>query len=144
PRLAGEGLVVAGEAAGRCLAAGLCVEGVTLAIGSGMYAGRAAAAAVAAGDTSARGLAGYRKLLAGSFVLADHRRLRNVPALMLSDRVQQRYPGMVCDLVQGLFTVDNPRPKPGLRRLLRRSARAQRVRRRDLVRDGLAGLRAFG
>lgn len=144
PRLAADGLLVAGDAAAMCLAAGLWLEGVNFALGSGMYAGRAAAAAIAAGDTSARGLAGYRRALAGSFVLADHRKLRNAPALLMSDRMQQRYPGMVCDLVQGLFTVDNPRPKPGLRRLLRRSARAHGIRRRDLVRDGLAGLRSFG
>jgi len=144
PRLAADGLLVAGDAAALCLAAGLWLEGVNFALGSGMYAGRAAAAAIAAGDTSARGLAGYRRLLAGSFVLADHRRLRNAPALLLSDRVQQRYPAMMCDLVQGLFTVDNPRPKPGLRRLLRSSARAHGVRRRDLLRDGIAGLRTFG
>jgi electron transfer flavoprotein-quinone oxidoreductase len=144
PRLAADGMLVAGDAAALCLAAGLWLEGVNFALGSGMYAGRAAAAALAAGDTSAHGLAGYRRLLAGSFVLADHRRLRNVPRLLLSERTQRRYPGLVCDMVQGLFTVDNPRPKPGLRRLLRRAARANGVRRRDLVRDGLAGMRAFG
>jgi electron transfer flavoprotein-quinone oxidoreductase len=144
PRLAGDGLLVAGDAAAMCLAAGIWLEGVNFALGSGMYAGRAAAAALAAGDTSARGLAGYRELLADSFVLADHRKLRDVPGLVLSTRMQQRYPGMICDLVQGLFTVDNPRPKPGLRRLLRRSAKAHGVRRRDLLRDGLTGLRSFG
>jgi electron transfer flavoprotein-quinone oxidoreductase len=144
PRLATDGMLVAGDAAALCLAAGLWLEGVNFALGSGMYAGRAAAAALAAGDTSARGLAGYRRLLAGSFVLADHRRLRNVPRLLLSERTQRHYPGLACDVLQGLFTVDNPRPKPGLRRLLRRAARANGVRRRDLVRDGLAGMRAFG
>jgi electron transfer flavoprotein-quinone oxidoreductase len=144
PRPATDGMLVAGDAAALCLAAGLWLEGVNFALGSGMYAGRAAAAALAAGDTSARGLAGYRRLLAGSFVLADHRRLRNVPRLLLSERTQRRYPGLVCDVLQGLFTVDNPQPKPGLRRLLRRAAKANGVRRRDLVRDGLAGMRAFG
>ena len=144
PRLVGDGLLVAGDAAALCLAAGIWLEGVNFALGSGMYAGRAAAAALAAGDTSARGLAGYRRMLAGSFVLADHRKLRRVPDLVLSRRVQRQYPGMICDVVQGLFTVDNPRPKPGLRRLLRQSARAHGIRRRDLLRDGLVGLRSFG
>lgn len=144
PRLATDGLLVAGDAAAMCLAAGIWLEGVNFALGSGMYAGRAAAAALAAGDTSARGLAGYRRLLAGSFVLADHRKLRRVPDLVLSARMQQSYPGLLCDVVQGLFTVDNPLPKPGLRKLLRRSAKAHGVRRRDLLRDGLTGLRSFG
>jgi electron transfer flavoprotein-quinone oxidoreductase len=144
PKLVADGMLVAGDAAALCLAAGIWLEGVNFALGSGMYAGRAAAAAITAADTSARGLAGYRRMLAGSFVLADHRKLRKVPDLVLSRRVQEQYPGMICDVVQGLFTVDNPRPKPGLRRLLRRSAKAHGVRRRDLVRDGLVGLRSFG
>jgi electron transfer flavoprotein-quinone oxidoreductase len=144
PKLTADGLLVAGDAAAMCLAAGIWLEGVNFALGSGMYAGRAAASALASGDTSARGLAGYRSALAKSFVLADHRKLRRVPDLVLSHRVQRQYPGLICDVVQGLFTVDNPRPKPGLRKLLRRSARANGVRRRDLVRDGLIGLRSFG
>ncbi|MEH0845020.1 FAD-dependent oxidoreductase [Micromonospora sp. CPCC 205711] len=143
PDLVGDGILVAGDAAAMCLAAGVWLEGVNFAIGAGMYAGRAAAAAVAAGDVSRPGLAGYRRMLRDSFVLADLRRLRRVPDLVLSDRVQQRYPGLLCDLVQGVFQVDNPRPKPGLRRLLRRSAATHQVRVRDLARDALVALRAF-
>ena len=59
-------------------------------------------------------------------MLADHKRLRGAPRLVLSERVQQRYPGMVCDLAEGVFTVTNPVPKPGLARLARRSAKRQR------------------
>lgn len=143
PELAGNGLLVAGDAAAMCLAAGLWLEGVNYALGSGMYAGRTAAAAVAAGDTSRRGLAGYRRALAGSFVLADHRKLRRMPGLLFSDRVQRRYPGFVCDLAQGLFTVDNPRPKPGLRRLLRTAARTHGVTMRHVLSDALTGWRSF-
>jgi electron transfer flavoprotein-quinone oxidoreductase len=144
PDLVGDGILVAGDAAAMCLAAGIWLEGVNFALGAGMYAGRAAAAALKSGDTSKSGLSGYRTMLEDSFVLADHRKLRKVPGLMLSHRVQTRYPGLICDLVQGLFTVDNPAPKPGLRRLLRRSARAHEVRMRDLVRDALVGMRSFG
>ena len=60
PELAADGLLVAGDAAGMTLAAGIWLEGVNFAIGSGLAAGRAAAAAVASGDVSAAGLAGYR------------------------------------------------------------------------------------
>ncbi|WAL67476.1 FAD-dependent oxidoreductase [Amycolatopsis cynarae] len=143
PELAGDGILIAGDAAAMCLAAGIWLEGVNFALGAGMYAGRAAAAAIGAGDTSRRGLSGYRKLLESSFVLADHRRLRDFPGLVLSDRMQRNYPGLVCDLVQGMFQVDNPRPKPGLRRLLRRSARDNGVRLRDLVRDSWTGMRGL-
>jgi electron transfer flavoprotein-quinone oxidoreductase len=143
PRLAIDGMLIAGDAAGMCLAAGLWLEGVNFAIGSGLAAGRALDRALAAGDVSARGLAGYRKDLEAGFVLADHKRLRGAPRLVLSDRVQQRYPGLVCDLAEGMFTVTNPAPKPGALALARRSARANGVGLRALLRDGLAGLRVF-
>jgi electron transfer flavoprotein-quinone oxidoreductase len=143
PKLAIDGMLIAGDAAGMCLAAGLWLEGVNFAIGSGLAAGRALDRAIAAGDTSARGLAGYRRDLEAGFVLADHKRLRGAPGLVLSERVQQRYPGLMCDLAEGLFTVTNPEPKPGVLRLARRLARVHGIRPGALVRDGLAGLRVF-
>ncbi|HVV10218.1 FAD-dependent oxidoreductase [Amycolatopsis sp.] len=143
PELAGDGILIAGDAAAMCLAAGLWLEGVNFALGAGMLAGRAAARALKAGDVSRAGLGEYRKLLENSFVLADHRKLRDFPGLVLSERMQQRYPGLVCDLVQGLFQVDNPAPKPGLRKLLLRSAKNNGVRLRDLARDGWTGMRGL-
>lgn len=143
PELAGDGLLVAGDAAAMCLAAGIWLEGVNFAIGAGMYAGRTAAEAVRREDTSKAGLAGYRRRLAESFVLADHRALRRMPKLVLSERMQQRYPGLLCDLAQSLFTVDNPRPKPGLRTLFRRAARANRVSARHLLADVFTGVRSL-
>ena len=81
------------------LAAGIWLEGVNFAIGSGLAAGRTAAAAAAKGDSSTRALSAYRKDLEAGFVLQDHKRLRGAPGLVLSDRVQRQYPGMVADLV---------------------------------------------
>jgi electron transfer flavoprotein-quinone oxidoreductase len=143
PRLAIDGMLVAGDAAGLCLATGLWLEGVNFAIGSGLAAGRAVAAGLAAGDTSVRGLAGYRRELESAFVLADHKRLRGAPRLLMSDRVQHRYPGLLCDLAEGIFTVTNPDPKPGLLRLARRSARRHQVRLGGLLRDTLSAARVF-
>ncbi|HEY0638553.1 MAG TPA: FAD-dependent oxidoreductase [Pseudonocardiaceae bacterium] len=144
PELVTDGLLVAGDAAALCLAAGIWLEGVNFAIGAGMHAGRVAAGAVAAGDVSRAGLAGYRTALERSFVLADHRKLRDLPGLVLSERVQRAYPGLACDLAQAMFQVDNPRPKPGLRTLLRRSARRNGVRLRDLASDGWTAMRGLG
>jgi len=143
PALHTDGMLVAGDAAGMCLAAGIWLEGVNFAIGSGLAAGRAAARALAAGDVSAAGLAGYQRELAEGFVLANHKRLRGAPGLVLSERVQHRYPGLVADLVEGMFTVTDPTPKPGLLRLLRRAARRNDVKLRHLLLDGLRGGRVF-
>jgi electron transfer flavoprotein-quinone oxidoreductase len=144
PPLAADGLLVAGDAAAMTLAAGLWLEGVNFAIGSGYAAGRAGVRALNAGDCSAAGLASYRADLEGQFVLADHKRLRKAPALVLSERVQQRYPGLLCDLVDGMFTVTNPRPKAGGLALTRRAAKRHGVTMRQLAGDTLRGLRIFG
>ena len=144
PALAADGLLVAGDAGAMTLAAGLWLEGVNYAIGSGYAAGRAADRALGRGDCSAAGLASYRQDLEGQFVLADHKRLRRAPALVLSDRVQQRYPGLLCDLAEGMFTVTNPTPKPGGLRITRDVAARPGVTLRQLAADTVRGLRIFG
>lgn len=144
PKLTADGLLIAGDAAALCLAAGIWLEGVNFAMGSGRVAGRVAAQALDRGDLTARGLADYRRILEDTFVLSDHRRLRRVPQLVLSDRVQHRYPELIANMVQRVFQVDNPTPKPGLRRILREERRRAGVRWRDLARDAWTGLRSFG
>ena len=144
PALAGDGLLIAGDAAALCLAAGIWLEGVNFAIGSGLVAGEVAAAALAAGDTSTRQLAAYRRRLSTTFVLADHKRLRDIPHLVLSDRVQHRYPQLMCSVAERMFRVDNPQPKPGLRRIVREETRRAGIRLRDLAKDTWTAARGFG
>jgi electron transfer flavoprotein-quinone oxidoreductase len=144
PKLAMDGMLIAGDAAAMTLAAGIWLEGVNFAIGSGYAAGRAADRAIAAGDLSEVGLSSYRTDLEQQFVLADHKRLRRAPALVLSDRVQHQYPAMVCDLVEGMFTVTNPRPKPGAVRLARQVALRHGVKLRELAGDAIRAARIFG
>jgi electron transfer flavoprotein-quinone oxidoreductase len=144
PKLAGDGLLVAGDAAALCLAAGIWLEGVNFAMASGMYAGQAAASAIENGDTSSAGLAGYRRKLESTFVLKDHQKLRRAPALVLSDRVQHQYPAMVANVVERMFRVDNPHPKPGLRRIVAEERRRAGVKMKDLAKDAWAGMRSFG
>ena len=42
PKMTGDGILVAGDAAAMCLAAGIWLEGVNFAMASGLYAGEAA------------------------------------------------------------------------------------------------------
>jgi electron transfer flavoprotein-quinone oxidoreductase len=51
---------------------------------------------------------------------------------------------MVCDLVEGMFTVTNPTPKPGAVRLARRAAARHGVRLLDLATDTIRAARIFG
>jgi electron transfer flavoprotein-quinone oxidoreductase len=144
PRLAGDGMLVAGDAAGMTLATGVWLEGVNFAIGSGAAAGTAAGEALDRGDVSAAGLAGYRRGLERTFVLKNHKKLRRVPGLLLSDRVQHRYAPMVCELAEALFTVTDPAAKTGLVKLVRAAAKRNGVRLADLARDGWATVRSIG
>ena len=144
PELSTAGMLVAGDAAALCLAAGIWLEGVNFAIGSGAAAGEVAAAAAARRDASAGALGAYRERLEDTFVLRDHRKLAAAPHLVMSERVQQRYPQLVCNLVESLFTVTNPTPKTGARTLVRREAKRAGVRLRDLAGDGWKALRTFG
>jgi electron transfer flavoprotein-quinone oxidoreductase len=144
PEIVTDGMLVAGDAAGLCLAAGIWLEGVNFAIASGAAAGHTAASALDAGDTSAFGMAGYRKRLEESFVLQDHRKLRRAPGLALSERVQRHYPQMVCDMVEQLFTVDNPRAKAGGIRAMLGEMRRTDVTLSEMVKDAIVAMRTFG
>lgn len=144
PKMTTDGMMVAGDAAALCLAAGIWLEGVNFAMASGMYAGETAVEAICAGTTTASGLAGYQRRLSDTFVLQDHRKLRRAPELVLSDRVQHLYPGMIANVVERMFRVDNPEPKPGLRKILKQERKRAGVKRRHLVRDAWAGLRSYG
>ena len=144
PKMVADGLLVAGDAAALCLAAGIWLEGVNFAMASGMYAGQSAAQAVTAGNTSASGLQSYTKKLNETFVLKDHKKLRKIPHLVLSDRVQHKYPGFVTGIVERMFRVENPHPKPGVRRILREERKKAGISLIDLIRDALTGLKGFG
>jgi electron transfer flavoprotein-quinone oxidoreductase len=62
---------------------------------------------------------------------------------VLSDRVQRHYPQLACDLVEQLFTVDNPRRKKGGFAAARAALRHSDLRLRDIARDAWTGLRTF-
>jgi electron transfer flavoprotein-quinone oxidoreductase len=144
PELVCDGMLVAGDAAAMCLAAGIWLEGVNFAIGSGLAAGQAAVEALRLDDTTTAGLAGYRRRIENNFVLADHRKLAGVPDLILSPRVQRDYPQLVANVLERVFTVENPRPKPGFNRIVRDELRRSGVTLRELAKDAWSGLRSFG
>lgn len=144
PQLSTDGMLVAGDAAAMCLAAGIWLEGVNFAIGSGQAAGEAAHEALGRGDTSEAGLAGYRSRLEGNFVLSDHRKLRLAPELLMSHRMQREYPQLMCNIVESMFTVTNPEPKRGVTAIAWREARRAGVKVRHLAKDLWTTARTFG
>ena len=144
PEMVGDGLLIAGDAAGMCLAAGLWLEGVNYAIGSGRCAADAAHQALAHGDCSKVGLASYKDRLEATFVLRNHRKTRKAAHLLLSDRMQSRYPQIACDLLEQLYTVEDPNPKRGALTIGRSLWKRSGLRVRDAIRDGRDALKIYG
>ncbi|GDX26020.1 dehydrogenase [Actinomycetes bacterium] len=144
PKMVADGLLIAGDAAALCLAAGIWLEGVNFAMASGMYAGQSASAAINANNVSANSLKSYTDRLNKTFVLQDHKKLRKIPHLVLSDRIQHKYPAFVTGVVERMFRVDNPTPKPGVRRIVSQERKKAGIKLSELVRDALTGLKGFG
>jgi electron transfer flavoprotein-quinone oxidoreductase len=142
-RLCGDGILVAGDAAGLCFATGLYLEGINYAIASGAAAGETAAEAAASGRTGAAALGAYEGRLRRSFVLRDFRRYRRAPELVMSERVQAVYPALVTGLAErALASRGQPRRK--LLSLARAELRRAGVPAWRVVRDLWAGGRAYG
>ena len=141
PPLVGDGVLLAGESALMCVNAGYTVRGMDFAIAAGQQAGRSAAAALAAGDTSASGLAGYRAALEQSFVLRDLKTLRRFPLVMGSaSRIFGTYPELARDAMRSLFLVDGTPVKPVRKAMLPLAKRAGYL---NLAKDLSRGVRAL-
>ena len=123
PRLAGDGYLVAGEAAGFALNALVTVRGMDFAIAWGWAAARAALAARAAGDSSAASLSVYERFLRETFVTADLEAGRGVPQAIENRRLFSEYPGAVARLLEGFFTVDDESSATLVRKSLRGARR---------------------
>lgn len=141
PPLVGEGVLLAGESALMCINAGYTVRGMDLAIAAGQQAGRSAAEALAAGDTSAAGLAGYRTALESSFVLQDMKTLSRFPHFMESTpRMFGQYPELARDAMRSLFLVDGTPMRPMRKQLL---PLAKKVGLWNLAKDLNKGMKAL-
>ncbi|MFL5800828.1 MAG: FAD-dependent oxidoreductase [Roseiflexaceae bacterium] len=143
PKLYTGGMLVAGDAAGFCFAAGLYLEGINYAIQSGLAAGEAAVAAHQARDFSARGLACYEQLLEARHVTTDFRKFRHAPEFVHSERLQNLYPSLLAHGAERLFRVDGK----GKRKILPialETLKRFRVSPFQLLRDLWHGGRALG
>jgi electron transfer flavoprotein-quinone oxidoreductase len=144
PTLYTDGMLVAGDAAAMCLAAGLWLEGVNYAMGSGMAAADTAHGALQRDDYSAKSLRTYKDALDKSWVLADHRKVRRAGHFLLSERVQDRYPQLACELMEQLYTVENPRPKRGVGAILGPLRKKHGIGVRELAADARDAYKTFG
>jgi electron transfer flavoprotein-quinone oxidoreductase len=105
PRLYGDGILVAGDAAGFALNMGIIVRGMDLAIASGAIAAQAIKSATQRDDYSSNSLSTYEAMLKESFVLKDLHTFRNVWKVLNNPRLFEKYPGVITALLQDLMSV---------------------------------------
>ena len=103
--LYGNGLLVAGDAAGLALNIGFTVRGMEYALASGYFAAQAALKAKETGNFSADTLSLYKLLLEESFVLKDMRNFQETPAVLENPRFTNHYPEMICNLLKEIYAV---------------------------------------
>lgn len=106
-KLYGDGILVAGDAAGFALNGGILVRGMEYAMASGYYAAQAVIAACEKGDYASTTLACYEDLLNRSFVMQDLKEYQGAPEGLDHPRFFNYYPKFVLDLMTDLFTVPN-------------------------------------
>ncbi len=141
PQLAYPGVLLAGDAAGSCLASGLWLEGVNMAIGSGIAAGKFAAGACMNPD--ATDWASYGRSIRKSFVGQNHHRFQKAPELVMSNSMQRIYPKLANDIATSIFTVTDPRPKKGVIQTARSIMAESDITVRKLALDTFKIWRAF-
>lgn len=142
PELVASGMLVAGDAAGFCLATGLYIEGINYAIQSGQAAGQAAVEACRVHDFSRHTLMHYTELLWPFNVFTDFRRYRHAPGFVNGERLQNLYPEMVAHGVEQMFKVDGA-PKQKILPLSWRTMRRFRIKPQHMVNDLYQVARAY-
>ncbi|MDQ7818987.1 MAG: FAD-dependent oxidoreductase [Armatimonadota bacterium] len=131
PRLYGDGVLVAGDAA--MMVNGLHREGSNLAMTAGRLAGETVIEARARGDFSAASLASYRRRLLDSFVLQDLMKYQHLPEFV--DRhpeLLQIYSGIAAHAIHEMLTVDGV-PKREKQRRIWKAITARRPLRQLLL-----------
>jgi electron transfer flavoprotein-quinone oxidoreductase len=139
PRLVGDGILLAGDAAGFALNMGTTVRGMDFALASGALAARAIKAAKEKGDFGAASLGAYEQMLNASFVLQDLRTFRATLDVLDNPRMFTKYPTAIANILELVFAIDD-KPKSKLATTALREAIKQ-FGNPNALRDALGMLR---
>ena len=142
PVLVGDGVLVAGDAAGFLINNGYTFRGVDLAIASGAAAAEAAEAARAAGGMSAANHAAYEAALRKRNVTTDLERFARAPLYLKNARLFDLYPRLLIDVAERMYRVDGS-GKDRLADLVLERAKSGDVPKLRLLLDLLAGARSM-
>ncbi len=137
-----DGMVVVGDAAGLTLNTGLTVRGMDLAAASAVAAAEGIGSALDRGDASKAGLAGYGERFFASYAGQDMKTYARAPAFLELERMYKHYGELIADVLYGTFNLD-AQPRRHLLKVARRALKHSPVKTRQLVSDGIAGVRAL-
>lgn len=140
--LARPGLLLVGDAAGFALNTGMTIRGMDLAAGSAIAAATTVKRALARGDYSQEVMDGYRVQLGAGFVGADMRTYARAPAFMEVPRLYGDYGPLLAEVLHGVYDLDLT-PRKHLLRTAREAFRRSELRLHQIVRDGVAAMRAL-
>ena len=110
PKLVGDRVLLAGDAARLALNMGYTVRGMDFALASGQMAADALIAAREKGDLSAAGLASYEREMRASFIWSYLEAFRNMPELLENKDLYTRYPAELCGFMRELVHLDKKQP----------------------------------
>jgi electron transfer flavoprotein-quinone oxidoreductase len=111
PELFGDGILVAGDAAGFVINLGYQVRGMDLAIASGIAAAQTVIKAQEHNDFSKQGLSKYHDYLRQNGVWDTMEAYRQTPEFLDTRRLYEAYPQFVTDLAADVFTVEGRAPE---------------------------------
>ncbi|KYH31688.1 FAD-dependent oxidoreductase [Neomoorella mulderi] len=135
PKLYGNGVMVAGDAAGFVVTNGFTFEGMNYALASGKAAGHTAVLAMKNGDVSAKALAAYQDKINESFIGKNLETYRKVYHVLGNPRLRQEYPQIIEEIAKELFLFDD-KPRIKLAKMVR-SVVGNKVSMWQVIRDGI-------
>ncbi len=106
-KLYGDGILVAGDAAGFSMNIGITVRGMEYAMASGYYAAQTVIQAKAREDFSAASLAAYESMLNESFVMKDFRNFSEAPEALENHRIYTYYPELAGNIMRDMYKIPN-------------------------------------
>ncbi|BAK44962.1 FAD-dependent oxidoreductase [Eggerthella sp. YY7918] len=141
PSISGNGVLVAGDAAGFVVNTGLTLMGMNLAISSGMCAGKAAASVIKSQSLSKTSLCeAYTRELESSAAMSAMKVHRRAPDLMRSPHMYGEYTDLINNVMESIFMV-GPGTKRSARAILKDAM--VNINKKDLLRDAFTGVRAL-
>lgn len=104
-KLTGDGILVAGDAAGFSMNIGVTVRGMEYALATGYYAAQAVLKAREKQDYSAASLAVYEQLLKDSFVMKDFNNFKDAPRALDNPRLFSHYPELLGNVMRDMYNM---------------------------------------